>query len=288
MILAAAMPAFGGPVLFSIPGGASSFGLLGGPADGVSNTGTSVVVGNVGGIPTVTGFQPTGPGMATGFACTPTGPASCSMAQETEVTTAYNDIFGAGGAFITGEGLTATQPAFSTLTTSTTFTGNNVYQSTGDISTATGITFTFDAQGNSAADFVIKIEGALTVNGALTFMLENGAQASNIFWIVTDAATISVGSAPSVGPGLGSIVFDGDILAGTSFTMSAATGGSGTLAGTINGCVFSQTTNTLMGETNVNGCGATGASVPEPATLTLVGGALLGLGVLRRKKVFRQ
>jgi hypothetical protein len=29
-------------------------------------------------------------------------------------------------------------------------------------------------------------------------------------------------------------------------------------------------------------------TVPEPATLSLIGGALLGLGVLGRKKLFRQ
>jgi hypothetical protein len=119
------------------------------------------------------------------------------------------------------------------------------------------------------AVFVIQIDGAFSVIGAMTFQLEGGALASNIFWIVEGgAATISVGTS-------GPITFDGDILAATAFTMSASgqTGGSGVLAGTINGCVFTDTgENTLAGETDVNGCLATGS--PEPGTAG-TGGALV-------------
>jgi hypothetical protein len=141
---------------------------------------------------------------------------------------------------------------------------------------------TFDAQGNPSALFIIQIDGPLTVNGSMTFTLEGDAQADNIFWIVDDAATISVASS-------GPITFDGNILAGSSFTMSAASGGSGVLAGTINGCVFAETANTLAGETNVGGCAATGAggtppAVPEPGSMALLGSGLCALaGVARRK-----
>jgi hypothetical protein len=63
------MPAFGSPVpIFAIPAAATSFGLLGGS---VSDTGTSVVEGNVGATSTITGFPP---GTETGFACTPVPP----------------------------------------------------------------------------------------------------------------------------------------------------------------------------------------------------------------------
>jgi hypothetical protein len=49
------------------------------------------------------------------------------------------------------------------------------------------------------------------------------------------------------------------------------------LAATINGCVFTETVNTLAGQTDVNGCSATGAT-PEPGTAALLGlGLLLGL-----------
>ena len=266
IVVAAVVPAFGGPI-FTLPSPASSFGLLGGS---VSNTGTSVVIGNVGATSTVTGFNPTG--TATGFVCTPTSAAPCTSGQDSEVTSAYNQIFNAGGAFSTGLGLSSTQ-SLAGLTTNTMFLGNNVYRATSTVSSTTGINLTFDAQGDPTEVFVIQIDGDLTVNGAMTFILSGGAQPSNIFWIVQDAATISVASS-------GPIVFDGDILAGTSFTMSAAAGGSGVLAGTINGCVFAQTANTLAGTTNVNGCSA---SVPEPGTAGLLSlGGLLGILAWRK------
>jgi hypothetical protein len=154
------------------------------------------------------------------------------------------------------------------MTTSQTFIGNNAYASDADISTTTGINLTFDAEGNSNEVFLILINGAFTVNGAMTFTLDNGAQANNIFWVTKTAATISVGDyAP--------IIFDGNILAGTSFTMSAGSGGSGVLAGTINGCVDAKTDNTLAGMTNVGPC--VSSSVPEPSFPLLLGIGLVAV-----------
>jgi len=264
-------------------GSAVSFGLLGGT---ISNTGTSVVTGNVGAMNTIT----INGGTATGFICTPTSGAPCTAGNDTAVTNAYTAVFGPTGAFTTAEGLTSTG-SFTTAT-SQTFLGGSVYASSGTISTATGTNLTFDAQGNPSAIFIIQIDGALTVNGALTFDLKNGAQADNIFWIVGNDATISVGSS-------GPITFDGNILAGDTFTMSAATGGSGTLAGTINGCVFAENANTLAGTTDVGGCadtsaGTTGGTgptggnpIPEPGTMTLLGSGLIALAGLVRRRLHR-
>jgi Ice-binding-like/PEP-CTERM motif len=138
---------------------------------------------------------------------------------------------------------------------------------------------TFDAQNDPTEVFVIRTDGAFTENGALFFNLQGQAQASHIFWIVGTDATISVGSS-------GKITWDGDILAGSSFTMSAAQGGSGVTAGDIHGCVFSETANTLAGTTNVNGCSGV-AGVPEPGSLGLVSlGGLLGIFALRRGITF--
>jgi len=262
IIVLSAVPAFGGPITINL-GTASSFGLLGGA---VSNTGTSVVTGNVGSTSTVTGFNPTG--TATGFVCTPTSGAPCTAGNDSAVTAAYTDFV---NAFNNAELLSSTQ-TYSDLTVDRTFTGNNVYDFTQtDISTTTGITLTFDAQNNPNEIFVIRTAGAFTENGAITFTLQNQAQADNIFWIIGTIGTISPSSSAP-------IVFDGNILAGQSFTMSAAAGGSGTLAGTINGCVFSETANTLAGTTNVGGCSSSvsgGGAVPEPGSA-----GLLGLGFL--------
>jgi Ice-binding-like/PEP-CTERM motif len=247
-------------------GTASSFGLLGGT---ISNTGTSVVMGNVGvkdGSATITGFDPTGTTVG-GSVIAPGSTAS---------TNAYIDFV---NAFNTANGLSSTQ-SFNDLTMSRTFTGNNVYTFTlTDISTTTGINLTFDAQNNPNEVFVIRTAGAFTENGALTFTLENQAQADHIFWIIGTIGTISVGSS-------GPITFDGNILAGQSFTMSAAAGGSGTLAGTINGCVFAETANTLAGTTNVNGCSGTASTTPEPSSLLLFGTGLAALFGMVKRKVF--
>jgi hypothetical protein len=270
LAVAAVEPAFGDPVVNL--GTASSFGLLGGS---ISNTGTSVVTGNVGATSTITGFNPTG--TATGFVCTPTSGAPCTPANDAAVTAAYNDFV---NAFNLAELLASTQ-SYPDLMVNRTFIGNNVYTFTlTDISTTTGINLTFDAQNNPNAVFVIRTDGAFTANGALTFTLQNQAQAKNIFWIVGTIGTISVGSS-------GPITFEGNILAGQSFTMSAASGGSGTLAGTIDGCVFAETANTLAGTTYVNGCSGTSGgppAVPEPGSMVLFGSGLLGLAnVVRRR-----
>jgi hypothetical protein len=255
------MPAFGGTISVNL-GSANSFALLGST---ITDTGVSHIVGNVGATTTITKNDPWIVAGTVYSAGDPTAMAAYSAFES-----AYNTTLALGN----------TQPLLSSLGMTQTFLGDNVYRFTGDISTTTGAALTFDAQSNPTDVFVIQIDGALTVNGILTFNLSNGAQANNIFWIVEDAATISVGSSQPQ-------TFEGSILAGTSFTMSAASrpGGSGVLAGTIDGCVFSETANTLAGETNVNGCGggAAGGSVPEPGTLSLLSMGL-GAGFLLLRK----
>jgi hypothetical protein len=265
MAVAVAAPAFGGTIITVNLGSSSPFALLGST---ISNTGISQVTGNVGATTTITD---SGPWVVTGTVY----PAGNSTA-----VAAYNAF---ENAYNTTLALSSTQPTLTSLPLTQTFTGNNVYTFTDDLSTATGTALTFDAQNNPNEVFVIQIDGTLTVNGILTFNLINGAQADNIFWVVADAATISAGSSPAQ-------TFDGSILAGTSFTMSAQTGGSGVLAGTVNGCVFSETANTLAGETDVNGCSATTAAtggssgVPEPRSAGLVSFAGL-MGILAWRKV---
>jgi hypothetical protein len=268
----AATPAFAGPVINL--GSASAFSLLGGTA--ISNTGTSVVSGDVGvqnASATITGFYPTG--------TTTSGPAGVIAPGNSLSNNAYTDFV---NAFNTAQLLTATQ-SYPDLSLSRTFTGNTVYALPAGVSSTSGISLTFDAQKDPSEIFVIQTPGAFTANGALTFILANQAQADHIFWIVGTSATLSPGSS-------GPMTFEGNILAGQAFTMSAQSGGSGVLAGTINGCVFAETANTLAGHTIVNGCaglagsgGPSGSSVPEPVTSGLAGfGCIAGAWSLRRRR----
>jgi hypothetical protein len=273
MAVAAGVPAFGGTISVNL-GSAISFGFLGGT---ISNTGgpapVSNVIGDVGGTVGITGFPP---GTATGTIFLG------SNAPGTIVGMAYTDFL---NAFSAADSLTALPGSFTTAT-SQTFLGNTVYASSSDISTATGTNLTFDAGGDPNAVFVIQVNGAFTVNGVMTFTLDGNAQADNIFWLVKSNATISVGSSPA-------IVFDGNILAGDTFSMSAKTGGSGVLAGTINGCVFAENANTLGGVTDIGGCAGTtaaggggGSGVPEPGSSELVSlGCLLGVVAWRKLRV---
>jgi len=151
------------------------------------------------------------------------------------------------------------------LTASQAFLGGGVYAfSSTNITSTAGITLTFDGQANNASVFIMQVAGALTIDGPITFNLINGAVASNIYWIVGNPTT---GESVTIDPSSGlPITWDGSILAGT-FTMSAIPGGSGALAGTINGCVLTVNANTLAGTTQVNGCSSSGSStVPEPGS----------------------
>ena len=238
--------------------------MLGGT---ISNTGTSVVIGNVGATITITGFPP---GTATGTVYTaPNGPSSI-------VGEAYMDFV---AAYDYAAGETPTQ-SINGLDASQVFVGNTVYSSAPmtNVTSTAGITLTFNAQNNSSEVFLMQIPGALTIDGPITFALEGGALASNIYWIVGAAATISPSDVP--------VTFDGNILTQTSFTMSANTGGSGVLAGTIKGCVFAETANTLAGTTDINGCTGVASLTPEPGAAGLaVLGFLVGGFRMRRRRL---
>jgi hypothetical protein len=244
-------PAVGATVFAPSLGNAGSFGMLGGT---ISNTGTSQVIGNVGAMTTITGFPP----------ATATGTISLPA------TAAYNDFLTAFSLANSNVSTPSTQTVGG-LTTSQTFLGNNVFQfSPTDVVSTTGVILTFDAQADANEVFIMRTTQDLIVNGTLTFSLINGAQASHIYWIVGRSATISPSGVPET--------FDGNILAGSNFTMSANTGGSGVLAGVVNGCVFATNANTLAGQTIIEGCGASTSSVPEPDSSELVTlGGLLGV-----------
>jgi hypothetical protein len=282
MAVAAVVPAFGNTVTTAdadIQTALSTgFSLVG---YNVSNTGASLITGSVGvgsSAGKITGFDPIG--SATGAVYAPGGPTAAA---------AYNDFV---TAYIAALGLAGGTPIAAGLPSQvfTAAEGVNVYTlPAGGTSTTTGTHLTFNANGNPNAVFIIQVPGAFTVNGSMTFSLVNGAKADNIIWVVGNAATINVGSS-------GPITFDGNILAGSTFTMSVSPDGIGTLTGTINGCVFSDKgTNTLAGKTDVQGCSGNISvekdpafdPVPESGTMGFFACSLVGLGLLIRRPVCR-
>jgi hypothetical protein len=271
-VVAAVTPAFASMVSVDL-GTASNFGLLGGT---ITSTGNSNVTGDVGATTSLAGFPP---GTASGTVFASSNPA---------VTTAYNSF---QAAFASAASLAPTQTLLSGLTSNQTFTGNNVYSfSTTNIATTQGITLTFNAQGNANEIFVIQIPGNLTVDGSINFVLENGAVAHNIFWIV-GADDPSKGAAAEINLATSPVItFDGNILAGGldgSFDMSAGVGrqraGIGMPDGTINGCVLTGAAEVLHGRTTINGCDPPAA--PEPGSLGLASiGCLLGALAWRKRR----
>lgn len=152
MVAAAVAPAFASTVSVDL-GTASDFGLLGGT---ITSTGNSNITGDVGATTALSGFPPA---TATGTVFEAGSPA---------VITAYSSF---EAAFATAVSLTPTQPLLSGLTSNQTFTGNNVYSfATANVATTSGITLTFNAQGNANEIFVIQVPGNFTVNGSLNFV----------------------------------------------------------------------------------------------------------------------
>jgi hypothetical protein len=171
-------------------GTASSYAVLAGST--VTNTGPSVISGNVGVSPgtAVTGFPPGTVNSGTIHAAD----AAAADAQA-DLTTAYNDAAGrvksaSIGGFI-GAGRTL---------------GPGVYHATSSLDV--GGSLTLDAQGDPNAVFIFQAGSTLGTDTGTTIRLTHGAQACNVFWQVGSSATLTTGS-----------TFQGTILALTSITV---------------------------------------------------------------------
>ena len=180
-------------------GAADSFGILG--ASGVTNTGATVVNGDLGispnGLSSVTGFTfstSPGPGVVTGtthFADVLAGQA------QADTTTAYNAL--------------ASQACDSGPSAPTDLVGQTLFEGVYCFSSSvsnTG-TLTLDAQNNSDAVWVFEIGSTLITGPGSSVVLTNGAQACNVFWQVGSSATLDT-----------TTTFVGNILALTSITMN--------------------------------------------------------------------
>jgi hypothetical protein len=216
-------------------GTAASFAVMAGST--ITSTGPTVITGDLGLSPgtSVTGFPP---GQVNGAIH---AADSAAVQAQADLTTAYDDA--------------AAQPATATIPTElggTTQTPG-VYDSAAGTFGITG-TLTLDAQGDPDAVFIFQAASTLITASASSVSLVNGAQASNVFWVVGSSATLGTSS-----------TLQGSILALTSITVTTGT--------TINGRALARNgavtldTNTI----NLNG-GALTLTSPDSlswaATLT--------------------
>ncbi|HUQ63567.1 MAG TPA: ice-binding family protein [Acidimicrobiales bacterium] len=188
-------------------GTAGAFAVLGGA--GVTNTGPTIVNGDLGTCPTpsVTNFPP---GIVNG--ATHQADAVACGAQD-DLTIAYNDAAGRAPT-VTYAG--PTDLGGSTLTP-------GVYKSPSSFA-ITG-TLTLDAQGDPNAVFIFQVGSTLITATNSKVLFTNGAQACNVFWQVGSSATLGVGST-FVGTilALTSIeVQTGAVVAGRVLTRNAST-----------------------------------------------------------------
>jgi Ice-binding-like len=174
----------------ALPFGASaSFAVLAG--SGVTNTGPSVLTGDLGSFPT-----PAITGLATlTLSGVAQGAGAVTQQAKTDLVAAYDAAAGkAAGTTIAADiGGRTLQPG--------------VYRSASSIG-LTG-TVTLDGQGDPNAVFVFQAGSTLTTASASQVVLANGARACNVFWQVGSSATLGTGS-----------TFRGSIIALTSVTVT--------------------------------------------------------------------
>ena len=182
-------------------GAADDFAVLAGTA--ITNTGTSVISGNVGLSPAagsnysgLTAVEVTG----TIYAVDATGPAG-SVNNSGLLTTAKNDLTAA----YTAAGQTAVTAA--SELGGTTKTAGAYSTADGELH-VTG-TLTLDAEGDPNAVFIFRAASTLTTAGSSNVVLINGAQACNVFWQIGSSATLGTNS-----------FLKGNILALTSATLT--------------------------------------------------------------------
>ena len=208
-------------------GSAGNFVILAESA--IGDTPTSIITGDV-------GLSPTTGAAITGLTCSEitgtiytvdaTGPA-CRVVDPILLTTAITDMH---TAYNTAYNLT--NPGYTDVGSSGDIGGLTLLPGLYKFTTAVTITNDVTISGSSSDVWIFQIPGtsALGISNGKNVILNGGAQAQNIFWVVGGATTIGTGSG-----------FNGTILDKTAITM-----GSGA---TLNGRAFAQSAVTLSGNT---------------------------------------
>src|ERR1035438_2982578 len=184
-------------------GTAANYAVL--AASTVTNTGPTTITGDLGLSPgtAITGFPP---GQVIG---TINAADSAALQAQNDLTTAYSAAAaspGRGRAYSAAAAspVTASIPVELGGTTET----PGVYASPAGTFGITG-TLTLDAQGDPNAVFIFKAASTLITASASSVDLINGAQASNVIWVVGSSATLGTYS-----------ILQGNILAQASITVT--------------------------------------------------------------------
>ncbi|MHB1208016.1 MAG: ice-binding family protein [Rhodospirillaceae bacterium] len=242
----------------AILGAADAFAVFAGAS--VTNTGSSVITGEVGVSPgsSVTGFFP--PGIVNG--------GTIHLNDGVAVT--------AGSDFLSAYVTLAGSPVTQNLTGGDLGVGPLANLSPGvykfDSTAQLNGALTLDGGGDPNAQFIFLIGTALTTASASSVVLTNGAFFENVYWLTGTAATLGSTTA-----------FAGSILAGSSIIFDSG-------AGLTCGRALAQASVTLINNTIGIDCkqdmgGGTG--VPEPDSRALLGGGLLVLlAVARYRALF--
>lgn len=222
------------------------FAVLAGSA--ISDTGTSVISGDV-------GLSPTGGSAITGLTCPEVtgtiydtnagytggggGSTSCLQTNPSLLTTAKNDLTTAynDAAGRTTTSTVATELGGTTLVDGTYDSASGTFEITG--------TLTLNGQGNADAVFIFKMATTLVTASSSQVVLTNGAQACNVYWQVGSSATLGT-----------STTLVGNVLALTSITDDGSS--------TVNGRLLARNGAVTLNNTTINrqSCAAGTAGAP--------------------------
>jgi hypothetical protein len=232
-------------------GTASSFAVLAG--SGITNTGATTITGDVGTFPTP---AETGFGSVTLNGANDAG-NSVTQGAQNDLVTAYNDATGQ-----TPASTIPTELGGSTLS-------GGVYNSAAGTFGLTG-TLTLNGQGDATTVFIFDAASTFITASSSNIVLENGAQACNVFWVVGSSETLGTNTS-LVGTTLAltSITLDtGATVAGRELARNGAvTMDANTI--TVPICSASAPTTTVPATTTTTVPATTTTTVPATTTTTV-------------------